>query len=77
MGILRRNKVPTLLKNMRFSANRALTVFEEEGVRTERVEEHMQYTRHWSAEVLKLDPNNAEALMFKDFPEPFSNKFET
>lgn len=54
---------------MRFSANRALTLFKQEGERTEKVEEYIQYTRHFANEILKQKPDDEEAQQFINFPE--------
>lgn len=76
MGILSKHKLSQALRNMRFSANRALTLYQEEGDRTKRVEEYIQHTRRWATTALKLDPDNEEALKFRDFPESLAETLD-
>jgi hypothetical protein len=73
MGIFNKNPIKKYQRNMRFSANLALSQFKQEGQRTPRVEELIQHTRNFALEVLKLEPENEEAKKFKNFPESMAN----
>lgn len=69
MSIFGRNPIKTLQRNMRFSAMRAVDIFKEEGQRTQRAEEYIQYTRDFASKILELDPQNEEAKQYIHFPD--------
>ena len=48
MGIFSKNSLKTLQRNMRFSSMGAVDIYKEDGQRTPRVEEYIQYTRNFA-----------------------------